>query len=90
MRIPLSAISNNVFTRQSKDNAYSGVSVSWFMIPFDFVMGSPGINKALSSLHVPDCVDCFRTIRVSWSLASQHLIHRLRRGVNEVHISVED
>ena len=31
----------------------------------------------------------FRCVKVSWKLLGKHLVHKLRRGLNDVHISVE-
>ena len=66
----------NICDRQPKQGLLK--SYSWMVLPFDFVVGSLSarIQLALSNFRVPS--GAFNGVRVSWSLANQHLVHLLR------------
>ena len=54
------------------------VPTSWFVIPFDFVLGNARVQQAINRLKVP-FNGAFSRVRVSWSLGNQHLMHLLRK-----------
>ena len=54
------------------------VPTSWFVIPFDFVLGGSRVQQALSNVIVPVCIGAFERVKVSWTLGNKHLMHILR------------
>ena len=71
----------NVDIQPAQPKPNHGVLASWFIIPFDFVMMSAGIQKAFDSVRVPlGALGSFSRVKVSWSLCGPHLMHLLRKA----------
>ena len=58
---------------------HPNLSTSWLVLPFDFVIGTSRIQRAIDRIRVP-CNGAFERVRVSWTLANNHLMHLLRRN----------
>ena len=53
-------------------------SASWFVLPFDFVIGNAGV-QAINWVCVPlGVLRFFDRIMVKWSLSDKYLMHKLR------------
>ena len=53
------------------------IPISWLVLPFSFGLSSTNLFRALS-YEVPLCCP-FKKVSISWSLADEHLVHKLRK-----------
>ena len=54
------------------------IQSSWFVLTFDFALGTSRIQQVVDSLKVPSCIGAFEGILISWSLGNKQLMHMLR------------